>query len=385
MPTDSTARTLVILAALAVLAGVIWLVRDILPPFLIALVLALLLDPLMARMQRAGLPRGLAVAFTFLAFLSLFAAVLVFMVPRTISQVADLARNVGPYQFKVQAFADAWMREHAADLRRLRLPESMPDFVRRYQGEILRYVQILLTRVFGALETTAGAIGWVIVVPIVTLYLLADMEKLRARLIYVVPPRHREMVLELAGKVGRVFVAYLRGLMLICACYGIAVYLALGLWLALPYALILSLAAAILYSVPYLGQFTLIAICASVAWLTGRAPFYIGEVAVALVVIGQCFDQFITPRVIGKQVGLHPVIGLFALMTGAQFCGPIGMVFAVPVAASVRVVLIQLFPRLGEPIPASEESPLAARRAGGTAEIEATAPLPSAESPTSPL
>jgi predicted PurR-regulated permease PerM len=268
--------------------------------------------------------------------------------------VADLTRNVAQYQTKLQDFLDNWVHDHAADLRRLHLPESMPDFVRRYQGDMMRYVQFILARIFGALETTASAIGWVVVVPIVTLYLLADMDKLRARLFHLVPTSQRDTVRDLASQVGQVFVAYLRGLILVCACYGLMVYLVLGLWFTLPYALILSLGAVILYAVPYLGQLTLIVVSVCVAWLTGRTGFFLGEVAVVLLAVGQCFDQIITPRVIGRQVGLHPVIGLFSLMVGAQMGGPLGMVIAVPVAAALRVVLIQLFPRLGEPIPASE-------------------------------
>jgi len=69
-----------------------------------------------------------------------------------------------------------------------------------------------------------------------------------------------------------------------------------------------------------------------------------------LVLVGQLFDQLITPRVIGKSGGLHPVIGLFALMVGGHLFGLPGMVMAVPVAASLRIVLLHLFPRLGEPL-----------------------------------
>jgi predicted PurR-regulated permease PerM len=143
----------------------------------------------------------------------------------------------------------------------------------------------------------------------------------------------------------------LRGLTALCLCFGVTVYLVLALVFGLPYALILGLSAVVLYAVPYLGQFTLLAAGALVAWVTGRSPAHIILVAVSLVVVGQIFDQLITPRVIGKQVGLHPVLGLFALMVGGQLLGPLGMIIAVPVAASVRVVLIQLFPRLAEPIP----------------------------------
>src|SRR5687768_323166 len=97
MGSDSTSRTLVILAALAVLAWCVWLIRGVLPPFLIALALALLLDPLLDRMQRAGMPRGVAVTVTFVGFLAVLVGIVAFLVPRAVAQTADLLRNLDTY------------------------------------------------------------------------------------------------------------------------------------------------------------------------------------------------------------------------------------------------------------------------------------------------
>jgi predicted PurR-regulated permease PerM len=129
------------------------------------------------------------------------------------------------------------------------------------------------------------------------------------------------------------------------------IYLVLELGFGLRYAVVFGLSAVILYAVPYLGQVTLIVLAIFVAWVTGRNPGHMLGMAVAMFAVGQAFDQLITPRVIGRQVGLHPVLGLFALMVGGQLFGLPGMVVAVPVAASLRIVLIELFPRLSEPIP----------------------------------
>ncbi|MGV3724763.1 MAG: AI-2E family transporter [Actinomycetota bacterium] len=354
MGTDSTSRTLLLLVGLALLAGCVWLVRDVLPPFLIALALALLLDPLLDRMQRAGLPRWAAAGITFLAFTAaLFGAVAV-LLPIAVAQIGELIRNFPTYAGRLQAGIDDWALQNSELLRRLNLPPSVNDLWGQYQRELPGYLQLVLERVFASLQASAGMFGWLVVVPIVTLYLLVDLDALQARISYLIPDRQRGAMLELAAQVGRVFGAYLRGLTALCLCFGVTVYLVLALVFGLPYALILGLSAVVLYAVPYLGQFTLLAAGALVAWVTGRSPAHIVLVAVALVVVGQIYDQLITPRVIGKQVGLHPVLGLFALMVGGQLLGPLGMIIAVPVAASVRVVLIQLFPRLAEPIPAPE-------------------------------
>jgi len=86
-------------------------------------------------------------------------------------------------------------------------------------------------------------------------------------------------------------------------------------------------------------------------------------VGVVLAALNQVFDLVITPRVIGGQVGLHPVASLFALMVGGGLFGLPGMLLAVPVAASLRVVLTKFYPRMFEPIPAAtaeEDAPASA-------------------------
>lgn len=357
MSSDPTSRTLLTLTGLALLAVCLWFIRDVLPPFLIAAALALLLDPLLGRMQRWGLPRALAVGLTFLAFLGLFFGAVAFVVPRLVSQVAELVGNIDDYGMRAEALVSAWLHRYEPTLRSLNLPPTLPDLWTEYQGQITGYLQVLLQHVFLALQASAARLGWALIIPIVTLYLLADLEKLKARIYHLLSARYRDVVVELAAKVGLVVAAYLRGLTMICLAYGLAVYLILAFGYRLPYALILGLLAGALYAVPYLGQLSVLAGACAVAWASGSNGGEILGVAVTLVFVGQVFDQWITPRVIGRQVGLHPVLGLFALMVGAQLFGLIGMVIAVPVAASIRVVLVELFPQLAEPIPPSSGNP----------------------------
>jgi predicted PurR-regulated permease PerM len=356
MGRDSTSRTLFWLTGLAVSAWLLWKLADVLTPFAIAIVLALLLDPLHDRIQARGVPRGLAVGLTFLVFMAVFIGFVAFLIPVTVGQVADLVRNADEYLAKIRLGLDGWVSANGALLQRFNLPPSSTELWTRYQGDATVAVQALLQRFFEFLQASAGKLSWLVIVPLVTLYLLVDLDRARERLIFMLPDDRREQIVALTAKVGGVFAAYVRGLVAICACYGLIVYLALELGFRTPYALILGLAAVALYAVPYLGQLALIASAVIVAWATGHGTGYLVGVGLTLLGIGQLFDQLITPRVIGRQVGLHPVLGLFALMVGGQLFGPFGMVVAVPVAASVRVILVELFPRLTAPIPPALEA-----------------------------
>lgn len=369
MGRDSTSRTLLWLTGLGLAAWLLWLLADVLTPFVIALVLALLLDPLHDRIQARGLPRGVAVGLTFLVFMAVFIGFVAVLVPLTVGQVADLVRNADQYLAKVREALDGWVSANGTLLQRFNLPPSTTELWSRYQGDAASAVQTLLQRLFELLQASAGKLSWLVIVPLVTLYLLVDLDSVRERLIFLLPEDRRNQIVTLTAKVSGVFAAYVRGLVAICACYGLIIFLALELGFHIPYALILGLAAVALYAVPYLGQMALIVSALVVAWATGHATGYLVGVGLTLFGIGQLFDQLITPRVIGKQVGLHPVLGLFALMVGGQLFGPLGMVIAVPVAASVRVVLVELFPKLIAPLPASVEA-----TADRVSEIAAQAP-----------
>jgi predicted PurR-regulated permease PerM len=135
----------------------------------------------------------------------------------------------------------------------------------------------------------------------------------------------------------------------------------LALLFRLPYALMIALVSGVLYAVPYIGGAATIAIAALVAVATQHGTGFILGVVVAVLVVQQLFDQIITPRVVGGLVGLHPVVSLFALTAGGQLFGLPGLIFAVPVAASVQVVLTSLWPELAEPLPAEERQRLSAK------------------------
>jgi predicted PurR-regulated permease PerM len=158
---------------------------------------------------------------------------------------------------------------------------------------------------------------------------------------------------EVVGKqVGAVFAGYLRGLCIVCTGYAVVNWLVLGLGFRVNYALVLALFSGILYAVPYIGAVATIALGAIVAFATpGHTTGYVLGVAASLLVTNQVFDQVVTPRVVGGLVGLHPVLSIFALAVGGELFGLIGMILAVPLAASIQVILVELIPALTRPLP----------------------------------
>lgn len=338
----------------AAAAGFIYLVRDVLPPFLIAFAIAALLDPLLNRMQRLGCSRRAAILVVFALFLFTFAAVALVLIPAAVRQAADFAGKMPAYYAELTQRAQVELAARHDLLARLRLPTSSNELLAHYQADITRALQTLASRLLQLLSSSASKLPWLAIIPIVTFYLLQDIAPLRARVVYLVPAPHRAGFLTLSEEVGAVFSGYVRGLIVVCAGYAMVTGVVLALLFRLPYSLVIALASGVLYAVPYVGAVATIALAALVAIATQHTGGFVLGLVVTMLLVNQLFDQVVTPRVVGGLVGLHPVVSLFALTAGGQIFGLPGMILAVPVAASVQVVLTSLWPQLAEPLPAEE-------------------------------
>jgi predicted PurR-regulated permease PerM len=335
-------------------ALLLYLVRDVLPPFLIAFAIAALLDPVLKRMQRRGWSRRVATVVVFVLFLVVFTGVALVLIPAAVRQATEFAVNMPAYYGSLAGRAQEALAAHHALLARLRLPTSSTEILARYQAQITRALQNLASRLLQLFAGSISKLPWMAIIPIVTFYLLQDMDPLRARVVHMVPERRRARFLELAERVGAVFSGYVRGLIIVCAGYAVVTGAVLALLFRLPYSLMIALVSGVLYAVPYVGAVATIAIAALVAVATQHAAGFIFSVVVTMLLVNQLFDQVVTPRVVGGLVGLHPVVSLFALTAGGQLFGLPGMILAVPVAASVQVILTTLWPQLAEPLPPAE-------------------------------
>jgi predicted PurR-regulated permease PerM len=190
-----------------------------------------------------------------------------------------------------------------------------------------------------------GNMVWVVFVPIVGFYALRDYHLLLGKALLLAPKRHRDTVQVYVAEVSAVFARYLRGLGIVSLLNGLATW---GLMEALrvPNALLLGLVAGILYSVPYIGAMITVAVTAAIAFVGGGLSLMYWSVGLSMVLHQLIFDQIITPRILGGQVGIHPIVSIVALLVGNLLCGIVGMVLAVPIAACIQIGVLALVPKL---------------------------------------
>lgn len=341
----------ILFGLLALLLVVLFIikVKNLLPPFIIALVIAWLLDPLISRLQSRKCPRVLAVSLVFVVFLGAFAIGLIFLIPVIIDQAKQLAFNFPMYLDTFGEYITDFFSAYKPTLLKLDLPTTFREAMSTYADNLNVLVVNVVKLITDWITANLTKVLWIIIVPLVSFYCLNDMDRIRRKSVLLIPESLRPRATYVLSRLGGVFSNYLRGLLLVCILYGIAtgtVLTAVGV----KYSVLIGVFAGLFYAVPYIGAILTALLAFLVALVTHDAsslqPIWVPPAVI--LVMNQAFDLFISPKILGKSVGLHPVISLFAMLAGGQLFGLLGMILAVPLAASIQEIILDLYPTLSK-------------------------------------
>lgn len=324
-------------------------ILNVLLPFSVAVALALLLDPMLTRLERRGLARWLSVTIIAAIFLSAVVVLAVFVVPAVARQADELASNLPEYYKHAESYLDDFAQNNSGLLRRFHLPTTAKAITAAVTSQAQTAVTHSFSNVKNILAELIGKAIWIVLIPIITVFLIADMDTVKRKALLLVPAEQRERTGELASSIGRVFGAYIRGLLSVAFIYGIACGVALAIW-GMPYSVLLGAVAGVLSLVPYIGTISTLFIVALVAFVSNADhPLTALWVAVTILIINQLSDNILSPRVVGKAVGLHPALAILALLIGGAMFGLPGMILSVPIAASIQLIILEFYPPLRGP------------------------------------
>lgn len=325
-------------AWLLILAGfilLIWLFQAILLPFVAGLAIAYFLDPIADRLERLGVARGWAAVWTLLGFLVLAVALLLLLLPVIQSQIVGLVNRLPQIITTLQQ----WLIALVNHLQVVLDPEDFKRLQSALQSEIGRGVNIvtdIVKSVFQQGMAVFEFLSLVLVTPVVAFYMLRDWDRMVARIDGLVPRDHRETVREQAKAVDDTLAGFVRGQGSVCLLLGLGYGGALAL-AGLPFGFTVGMLAGLVSFIPYVGAVFGMIISVGLALVEFDDVFRILIVA-AIFAIGQAIEgNFLTPKLVGDKVNLHPVWIIFALFAGGSLMGFVGMLIALPVAAVIGV------------------------------------------------
>lgn len=337
----------------------IWLLETLgglLAPFILALALAYILDPLVDVLERRRLKRGLAIALLGIPVLGLIVLVGAVAVPALADQIASLLDGLPDALGRLESWF-AGVRGWLAGLRLPFLPgyepfrdsalfdpERIAAFVRERQDRILQGGLGAILGVGRGVGAVFAVLGYVILTPILVVYLLRDFDGIKQRAVDLVPLDRRQKWLAFGAEYDRLLSRFLRGQVLAATIVGVLTWL--GLWIVgFPYSGLVGAIAGVFNLVPYLGLVASILPVVVIALLSGS---FIGSLLRAgiVFVIVQFIDGSVTgPRIVGGSVGLHPVWVMLALAVGSFFFGFVGLLLAMPAAVLVKLLLREALAR----------------------------------------
>lgn len=332
--------------------------RDLIPPLLVATIIAMTLTPEVDRLERRGYRRGVAIGLIYFLFLFVCAIILK-LIPLVTGQMVILITSHIPSELLHGHPSDAtnltvrWMN-------RFHIPEMMRQPVLNQAHQAPKLLGQGVQWLQDNLPALAGNLIWVIIVPILTFFILLDFNKILGKMLLLVRRDRRESILTVVTDVIAVFGSWVRGVMTVMGLDILVI--GVTLWATgtiihrlhpadaeratlSDYAITLAVAAGVLYTIPYFGAIVSTLLIGGVTLATeGVVPALI--VTGLMIVIHQVvFDNIIAPRIIGGSVHLHPMLTLLALMAGGILFGIGGTLLAVPIAAAAQVVLVHLFPQ----------------------------------------
>lgn len=366
---NTTKRVVVALFAVAALY-IVYRAGDIVRPFVWAGVLAFVLLPVVGLLERRlSLPRTVAAAIVFLGLLAAIIGGARVLVPLAIDQGRDLQRSLPT----LVANAQNTLAETADQIGLEDLDALIVNFAGI--GDLTQMVAR------GAVPFIVG-IGHflleLLVFLIATFFLLRDAPRLFQWFRRILPASQRNELLPLFAQVNALLGRYVRGQMFLIGVMSTATFIGLSI-LQVPFVLLLAVMTGVLEVIPIVGPITAGAIACLVA-LGHPAPWglsqiwYVAIVAVMYTVLRHAEDYFVIPLVIGRIVKLHPAVVIFSLLTGGALYGLLGVLVAVPVAATLRLVLIYVgaklrdedpFPQLEQELEVPHPASPAATRAVG--------------------
>jgi predicted PurR-regulated permease PerM len=330
-------RFALIIGLLVVFWLALQLFASVLAPFVAAAVLAYALDPPTTRLTRMGLPRGAAALAMILAVIAGVLLFALLLYPLVIVQVGLLVNRIPQYATLLQG----WAREVLTDLQGNFGPDvvndKLRDLVSGQAGSMLSILLSTVTGVIGGGFAIFNLLSLAVVTPVVGFYLLRDWPSVTRMVDSWLPHRYRDVIRAQAREVDRILSAWVRGQALCCLL--LALYYAASLTVAgLDLGLIVGLMAGILSFIPYVGSITggLTAIGLALA----QFPHWRGVVVVGgVLVVGQILEGYVIyPRFLGDRVELPAVWVIFALFAGGAAFGFLGVMLAVPVAATIGVL-----------------------------------------------
>ena len=317
----------------------LWALSPILTPFVLAAMLGWLGDPLVDRLERRGWSRnrGVLLVFGVMALVALLALLL--LVPLIERQIMTLVNSLPRYRDWLVATALPWLEQRTGlEIVAWLDPQRLIELGRAHWQQAGGVASTLLGYVSRSGFAMLAWVANLVLLPVLTFFFLRDWDLFLGRIAASIPRRHVATVSRLAHESSDVLGGFLRGQFMVMLILGVLYAIGLSL-VGLDLGVLIGLIAGLFTFVPYLGPAAIVVLGGLAALVQHGDWQHLAGVG-AVFALGQVIESYwLTPKLVGDRIGLHPLAVIFAVMAGGQLFGFLGMLLALPVAAVANVLL----------------------------------------------
>jgi predicted PurR-regulated permease PerM len=323
-------------ATVALVVAMLWLLSEILLPFVAGMALAYFLNPLTNRLERVGVSRWLAALIIVGIMVLVFIVLALLIVPILANQLAALISSIPGYVTRLQSLLVdpewPWVRQIIGSDD---ASKTISDLVSQGAGWLATFLRSL----WSGGRALISIFSLVVVTPVVAFYLICDWPRIVVTVDKWIPLPHRETVNSLLREIDAAIAGYVRGQTGLCLILGSFYAVSLSL-VGLNFGLLIGLISGLITFIPYLGSMTGLVLSVGVAVAQFWPEWTWIMIVLGIFLVGQFVEgNILAPKLVGESVGLHPVWLMFAMFAFGYLFGFVGLLVAVPLAAAMGVLL----------------------------------------------
>lgn len=325
------------LVGIIVFLALLFLLRSVLLPFVAGMAVAFFLDPVADKLESLGCSRTIATTLITGAFFVVIILFLMLLFPLLQSQVLKFVSRAPKYVDLLQIFLAPMIEQVQSSLSPGDV-ETLQKAAGTYASDVLKWVTSVFKGLVGGGAAVFEVLSLTIITPVVSFYLLRDWDTIVNKVDSWLPRDPAPTIREQLTEIDKTIAGFVRGQSSVCLI--LATYYAIGLTIAgLEFGLLVGIGAGLISFIPYIGAAIGLAVGVGIAFAQFDSILPIVVVA-GIFAVGQTAESyFLTPKLVGERVGLHPVWLIFALMAGGALFGFTGVLLAIPVAAVIGVLV----------------------------------------------
>ena len=321
---------------LVIFTSLVYVLRSVLLPFVVGIIIGYLLDPLATRLEKLKINRTLATCLVLLL-------VAVILIPAVIALVSMIDEQLALFISAVPKYMESLSQKMEPIIANIQdnFPnfnkEKFREYLRGNMSNTLKLIGSLLRRVITGSYALLSILSLVLITPIVTFYMLRDWNNFTKKVDSLLPKAYKKEIRTQAKEIDKIISSFIRGQLSVCVILG--TFYGIGLsFIGLDLGMLVGFIAGIISFIPYVGSIVGFITAMGIAFAQFADWVPIAQV-VGVFAVGQFLEgNFLTPKLVGDSIGLHPVWVMFALLAGGVLLGFLGLMIAVPLAAVIGVL-----------------------------------------------